>query len=69
MPGYGWVLRTQPKIKIDYKRRRLLIYFVFAKTINIDEDDVKHIVSVDVNENNVIVKVLDKVYILGTVSS
>jgi hypothetical protein len=60
MPGYGWVLRTRPKIKIGYKRRKLLIYFVCAKTINIGEDNVIHIVSVDVNENNVIVKVLDK---------
>ena len=43
---------------------------MFAKTINIGEDNVIHIVSVDVNENNVIVKVLDKsIHLLETVSS
>jgi putative transposase len=62
----GWVLRTQPKVKIDYRRRRLLVYFVFAKAVNVDENSVKHVVSVDVNENNVAVKVLDKVYIFET---
>jgi len=62
----GWALRTQPKIKIDYKHKRLVVYFVFAKAINIVENSVKHVASVDVNENNVAVKVLDKVYILET---
>ena len=62
----GWALRTQPKIKIDYRRRRLLVYFVFVKAVNVDENSVKHIISVDINENNVAFKVLDKVYILET---
>jgi putative transposase len=62
----GWVLRAQPKIRIDYRRKRLLIYLVFVKTVNVDENSVKHVVSVDVNENNIAVKVLDKVYILET---
>jgi putative transposase len=62
----GWALRAQPKIRIDYRRKRLLIYFVFVKTVNVDENSVKHVVSVDVNENNIAVKVLDKVYILET---
>ena len=62
----GWVLRTQLKIKIDYRRKRLLVYFVFVKTVNVDENSVKHVISVDVNENNIAVKVLDKVYILET---
>jgi putative transposase len=62
----GWALRTQPKIKIDYRRRRLLVYFVFAKAVDVDENGVKHVISVDVNEDNVAVKVLDKVYILET---
>jgi putative transposase len=61
-----WVLRTQPKLKIDYERKRLLIYFVFTKSINVDDSNAKHVVSVDVNENNVAVKALDKVYILET---
>jgi len=62
----GWVLRTQPKLKIDYECKRLLIYFIFTKTINVDDSNAKHVVSVDINENNVAVKVLDKVYILET---
>jgi putative transposase len=62
----GWALRTQPRIKIDYRRRRLLVYFVFVKAVNADENSVKHIISVDINEDNVAVKVLDKVYILET---
>jgi len=62
----GWALRIQPKIKIDYRRKRLLIYFVFVKTVNVDESNVKHVISVDVNEDNIAVKVLDKVYILET---
>ncbi|MCC6057210.1 MAG: transposase, partial [Desulfurococcaceae archaeon] len=62
----GWILRTQPKIRLDYRRRRLLVYFVFAKAVDVDENSVKHVISVDVNENNVAVKVLNKVYILET---
>ena len=62
----GWVLRTQPKIKIDYRCRRLLVYFVFAKAVNVDENSVKHVISVDINEDNVTVKVLDRVFILET---
>jgi putative transposase len=59
----GWALKTQPKIKIDYRRKRLLIHFVFVKAVNVDENSAKRVVSVDVNENNVAVKVLDRVYI------
>jgi putative transposase len=62
----GWALRTQPKIKIDYEHERLLIYFVFAKTINVDEDSARHVISVDINENSVAVKVLNEVCILET---
>jgi putative transposase len=59
-------LRTQPKIKLDHRYKRLLVYFVFVKSVNVDENNVKHVISIDVNENNVAVKVLDKVYILET---
>jgi putative transposase len=62
----GWALKTQPKIRLDYKRRRLLVYFVFAKAVDVDESGVKHVISVDVNEDNVAVKALDKVCILET---
>jgi putative transposase len=62
----GWILRAQPKIKLDHRYKRLLVCFVFVKSVNVDENNVKHVVSIDVNENNVVVKVLDKVYILET---
>jgi putative transposase len=62
----GWALRTQPKIRLDYKRRRLLVYFVFVKTVDVDENGAEHVISVDVNEDNVAFKALDKVYILET---
>jgi putative transposase len=62
----GWILRTQPKIKIDYRRKRLLIHFVFVKAVDVDENSAKRVISVDVNENNVAVKVLDRVFIFET---
>jgi transposase, IS605 OrfB family, central region len=62
----GWSMRTQPKIRIDYKQRRLLVYFVFTRTVNVDESSAKHVISVDINEDNVTVKVLDKVLIFKT---
>jgi len=62
----GWSLKTQPRIKIDYKHRRLLVHFVFTKTVSVGENSAKQTISVDVNENNVAVKVLNKVYILET---
>uniref|UniRef100_A0A7C2FRU0 Transposase n=1 Tax=Thermosphaera aggregans TaxID=54254 RepID=A0A7C2FRU0_9CREN len=62
----GWSMRTQPKIRIDYKQRRLLVYFVFTKTVNADESNAKHVISADINEDNVTVKVLDRVLIFKT---
>ena len=62
----GWSLRAQPRIKVDHKHRRLLVYFVFTKTVSVGGDSAKQTISVDVNENNVAVKALNKVYILET---
>jgi len=62
----SWSLRTQPKIKIDYEYRRLLVYLILTKTVSIDQGDAKQVISVDVNENNIAVKVLNKVYVLET---
>jgi len=59
-------MRTQPKIRINYKHNRLLVYFVFTKTVNVDEGNAKHVIAVDINENNVAVKVLNRVCILET---
>ena len=39
---------------------------MFVKTVNVDEDSARHIISVDANEDNVAVKVHGKVYILET---
>ena len=60
-----WTLRTQPKVRLDFKKRRLLVYLVFTKSVSVNEE-AKNVVSVDVNEDNVTVKVLDKAYILET---
>jgi len=62
----GWSLRAQPKIRINYKRGRLLVYFVFTRTVSMDESSAKQVISIDVNENNVAVKVLNKICILET---
>jgi putative transposase len=62
----GWILRMQPKMRIDYKNGRLLIYFVFVKTVNVDENSAKRVISVDVNEDNVAVKLLNRVFVLET---
>ena len=59
-------MRTQPKIKLDHRYKRLLVYFVFVKSVNVDENNIKHVVSIDIDENNVAVKLLNKVYILET---
>jgi putative transposase len=61
-----WALRTQPKVRLDYKKRRLLVYLVLTKTVNVKEEGAKNVISVDVNEDNVTVKVIDKAYILET---
>ncbi|MCC6047283.1 MAG: hypothetical protein LM571_03745 [Desulfurococcaceae archaeon] len=39
---------------------------MFVKTVNVDEDSARLIISVDANEDNVAVKVHGKVYILET---
>ena len=63
----GWKLRTQPKLKVDHRGRRLLIYFVFEKNVDVTRtDNARQVVSVDINENNVTVKVQNKVFILQT---
>jgi len=62
----GWALRTQPRIKVDYKHRRLLVYFVFEKEVGVNTANAEEVISVDVNENNVTVKASSRVYILET---
>ncbi|HWQ18120.1 MAG TPA: transposase [Sulfolobales archaeon] len=63
----GWKLRTQPKLKIDHRRYRLLVHFIFEKSVDVTgTGNARQVVSVDINENNVTVKVQDKVFILQT---
>ncbi|RLE86212.1 MAG: transposase [Thermoprotei archaeon] len=60
----GWKLRTQPKLKLDHKERKVYVYFVFEKEVELYKS--KGWVSVDVNENNVTVLADDKAYKLIT---
>ncbi len=56
----GWRLRTQPKLKLDHRERRVYVYFVFEKEV--EEHRRKGWVAVDVNENNVTFLVDGKAY-------
>ncbi len=56
----GWRLRTQPKLKIKHRERRVCIYFVFEKEV--EKYKPKGWVAVDVNENNITVLVNNRAY-------
>ncbi|ABL88240.1 transposase, IS605 OrfB family [Pyrobaculum islandicum DSM 4184] len=60
----GWRLKSQPRLKLDEKRRAVYVYFVFEKVV--EERPAKGIIAVDLNENNVAVKAGGRVYILET---
>ncbi|RLG82986.1 MAG: transposase [Thermoprotei archaeon] len=60
----GWRLRTQPKLKLDHRERRIYVYFVFEK--DVEEYKPRGWIAVDVNENNVTVLVDGKAYKLVT---
>jgi len=62
----GWKLRAQPKLRLDHRERRVYVYFVFEKEVDTTVKNCGSIISVDVNESNVTVKVLNRVYILET---
>jgi len=61
----GWKLRMQPKVKLDYEHRRILVYFMFEKEVQ-QKTGSPSIVSVDINESNVTVKVSNRVFVLLT---
>jgi len=63
----GRKLRTQPKLKLDHRERRVYVYFVFEK--DVEEYKPRGWVAVDVNENNVTVLVNDRAYKLTTMFS
>jgi len=56
----GWRLRTQPKLKLDHRERRVYVCFVFEKDVK--EYKPKGWIAVDVNENNVTVLIDGKAY-------
>jgi len=56
----GWRLRTQPKLKLGHRERRVYVYFVFEKEV--EPYKPKGWIAVDVNENNVTVLVDGKAY-------
>lgn len=59
----GWKMKSQPKIRLDEKSRRLLVYFVFEREVKVQQN-LQAVISVDINESNVTVKVGRKVFIL-----
>ena len=60
----GWRLASEAKVKLDKKNRRLIIYLVFKKSVEIYGS--KGFISVDVNENHVAVLVDDKAFLFET---
>ena len=60
----GWRLRTQPKLRLDRKERRVYVYLTFEKEV--EEYKPKGWIAVDVNESNVTILVDDKAYKLIT---
>jgi len=60
----GWRLASEAKVKLDKRSRRLIIYLVFKKSVEVYKP--RGFVSVDVNENHVAVLVDGKVYLLET---
>jgi len=60
----GWRLASEAKVKLDKKSRRLVIYLIFKKSVEVYKP--KGFISVDVNENHVAVLIEDKVYLFET---
>jgi IS605 OrfB family transposase len=60
----GWRLASEARVKLDKRSRRLVIYLVFKKSVEVYRS--RGFVSVDVNENHVAVLVDDKAYLFET---
>ncbi|MEM4032822.1 MAG: transposase [Zestosphaera sp.] len=60
----GWKLRSECRVKLNKKERKLVLYFIFAKDVELYQP--KGYVTVDVNENNVAVLLNGRVYLLET---
>jgi len=59
----SWRLRTQPRVRLDRKNRRILIDLIFEKEVQTNQC-ANVPVPVDINESNVTVKVGGEVFIL-----
>jgi transposase len=57
-------LASEAKAKLDKKSKRLIVYLVFKKSVEIY--GFRGFISVDVNENHVAVLVDDKAYLFET---
>jgi len=60
----GWRLASEAKVKLDKKNRRLIVYLVFKKCVEMFKP--RGFISVDVNENHVAVLVDDKAFLFET---
>ena len=59
-----WRLVSEARVKLDKRNRRLIIYLVFKKSVEVYRP--RGFVSVDVNENHVAVLVDDKAHLFET---
>ena len=60
----GWRLAPGARVKLDKRNRRLIVYLVFKKSVEVYRP--RGFVSVDVNENHVAVLVDGEVYLFET---
>jgi len=60
----GWKISSEAKVKLDKKRRRLIIYLAFEKSVETCKP--RGFIAVDVNENNVTMLLEDRVYLFET---
>jgi IS605 OrfB family transposase len=60
----GWRLASEAKVKLDKKNRRLIVYLVFKKSVEMFKPS--GFISIDVNENHVAVLVDGRVFLFET---
>ena len=60
----GWKLRSECRVRLNKKERKLFLYFIFAKDVELYQP--KGYITVDVNENDVAVLLNGRVYLLET---
>jgi len=60
----GWRLRPECRVKLTKRERKLIVYFVFEKEVELYQP--KGYITVDVNENSVAVLVDGRVYLFET---